>query len=105
MTHGIKHDTGKPPILRGVSHYFPRAIEQVAAVSSFGVRKYAWRNGMTLENAQERYGDALARHLCVDAPNATDDESGLLHAAHAAWNALAYLELLLRANETTEAES
>jgi len=43
----------------------------------------------------EVYGDALARHIMNESQGLYDEESGMLHAGHAAWNALARLEKLL----------
>ena len=48
-------------------------------------------NGATSEHS---YRHALKAHREV-----YDEDSGLTHAAHAAWNALAVLELLLREAE------
>jgi hypothetical protein len=42
------------------------------------------------------YADAMARHQVDEARGGLyDAESGMLHAGHAAWNALARLEKLL----------
>lgn len=94
---GAKLDAGKAPLLRGAIEYFPRALLAVAEVSAFGASKYTWRGWETVPDGVDRYGDAMARHLAkerIDGPN--DPDSGLLHAAHAAWGALARLELILR---------
>lgn len=96
---GVKLDTGKSPVLRGALHYFPRALKAVADISAFGASKYTWRGWESVDGGVERYGDALARHLLAEAAGPVDGESGYLHAAHAAWNALARLELILRADE------
>lgn len=93
---GAKLDAGKPPILRGAIQYFPRALSAVADVSAFGAAKYTWKGWESVPDGINRYGDALARHLLADG---IDPQSNLSHAAHAAWNALARLELLLRAEE------
>lgn len=89
---GRKDDTGKSPVVKGFMEYFPTAIAEVARVSEFGAKKYDWGNWRFVDNGAERYTEALGRHLL--APG-TDSESGLEHAAHAAWNAMARLELLL----------
>ena len=103
-----KYDTGKSDLWRGIFKYFPKALFAVAQVSMFGARKYAWsdyRNGwMKVPDGFERYTSALGRHVLEEGEGQEfDRESGLLHAAHAAWNALARLELLLdqasKANE------
>lgn len=98
---GAKLDAGKVSAYRGAIDYFPRAILSVAAVSTFGASKYAWKGWETVPEGFERYSDALVRHLLAEGKGeVADGDSGLLHAAHAAWNALARLELKLReANE------
>jgi hypothetical protein len=96
----IKHDQNKPPIAQGVLCMFPRAIRAVANISAHGAEKYSWYNWLTVPDGVERYRDAQVRHVmdeAVDGPN--DPDSGHLHAAAAAWNALARLELILRAEE------
>lgn len=92
---GFKDDKTKPLVLRGFLHQFPRAIEEVARVSEFGANKYTWNGWETVDGGVERYGEALARHLLK---HGDDPESWRLHAAHAAWNAMARLELMLRGN-------
>lgn len=99
-TGAIKYDGGKIPVFRGAIDYFPRAIEQVAAVSAFGATKYAWKGWENVSEGFERYSDAMVRHITKRAQGELkDSDSGLLHEAHTAWNALARLELLLREQE------
>lgn len=95
-----KYDGGKSPIYRGVISYFPRAISAVATVSAFGADKYAWGGWKDVPDGYNRYSDAMVRHLGYEAEGQdVDSDSGLLHAAHTAWNALARLELWLREEE------
>ena len=55
---------------------------------------------MSVPHGCERYTDAMYRHLLAEAAGQQcDAESGLAHAAHAAWCALARLELMLRDEE------
>lgn len=67
----------------------PHAIEELAKIFTFGARKYAdnnWLKGMpwTSMNA------SLKRHLAQwEKGEDRDQETGLLHMAHVAWNALA----------------
>ena len=93
---GAKLDAGKAPVVRGALHYFPRALAAVAEVSAYGARKYTWRGWETVPDGVARYSDALGRHLLAEGYEERDGDTGLLHAAHAAWNALARLELMLR---------
>lgn len=93
----IKYDGGKSPVFRGALAYFPRAISLVAAVSAFGASKYAWKGWEGVPDGFNRYSDAMVRHLTYEGQGEdVDPDSGLLHAAHTAWNALARLELLLK---------
>jgi len=98
---GVKADTGKAPVVYGALHYFPRAIEAVAALSAYGAKKYSLRyderNFAFVDNGIQRYTDALGRHLgreIID-QRGIDPESNFMHAVHVAWNALARLELML----------
>jgi len=93
---GSKLDFGKSPVFQGALAYFPRALMAVADVSQFGAKKYTWFGWKTVPDGQNRYTDALLRHLIYEGIGQDEDaDSGLTHAAHAAWNALARLELLL----------
>lgn len=102
---GVKLDGGKSPVLRGMFHYFPRACSAVGTVSEAGAKKYTWKGWETVANGEDRYGDALARHILYEAIEGDyDGETDLLHAAHAAWNALARLELILKRLPVKSAE-
>lgn len=93
----IKFDGGKAPVYRGAISYFPRAIKAVATVSEFGANKYAWKGWENVPDGYNRYSDAMVRHLTYEGEGEVlDPDSGLLHAAHSAWNAMARLELLLK---------
>ena len=78
---------------------FSRALMAVAGVTTFGAEKYAPDGWQHVPNGAERYADALERHLLLGSTERLDPESGLHHKAHAAWNALAVLELALREEE------
>lgn len=102
MKEGVKNDMGKAPIVQGLFRYFPRALRYVAFVSQYGLEKYnleyADRNWSKVKNGFTRYTDALGRHLIDESEGEfVDPESNLFHAGHAAWNALARLELLIQA--------
>lgn len=93
-TPGAKLDAGKVPILQGALEYFPNALREVAQVSYVGAKKYTWKGWESVPDGINRYGNALARHLL--ATELYDADTGCLHAAQVAWNALARLELILR---------
>lgn len=90
---GFKHDEGK--MMAAIPYQeFPHALREVARVATFGARKYVRGNWVYVENAQERYSDALHRHLLAHyGGEKCDAESGISHFAHAAWNLLALLEM------------
>lgn len=85
MNEGIKHDADKPRM-----DLLPfEALEAVAEVLTYGAEKYADNNWQTVENGERRYLAALLRHLVArERGEARGGESGLLHAAHMATNAL-----------------
>jgi hypothetical protein len=97
---GVKYDGGKERahlVLTG----FSRALLEVAWVGTQGALKYAEDDWLYVENGFARYSDAMMRHILKERKSKHDEESGLLHAAHIAWNALARLELGLRALEAS----
>jgi hypothetical protein len=99
-TGAIKYDGGKVCTYRGLIQYFPRAATAVAEISTFGAKKYAWAGWEGVDDGINRYSDAMARHLMKEAMGEeVDPDSGLLHASHLAWGALARLELILREKE------
>ena len=82
---------------------FSRALLAVAEVSTYGARKYSpggWRH---VDDGQTRYRRAGDRHRLARGHEPYDLESGLLHLAHEAWNRLAELELMLRADAVDRA--
>lgn len=93
---GAKLDAGKNRVGLMVSD-FPRALEAVAQVATYGANKYCAHGWASVPDGIERYTDAMHRHLLAEARGEEiDPESGMSHAAMAAWNALARLELLRR---------
>ena len=76
---------------------FARALEQVARVGTQGAEKYSDNGWMHVPDGVRRYTDAMLRHLLAEAMGERiDPATGLSHAAHCAWNALARLDLMLR---------
>jgi hypothetical protein len=97
---GAKMDSGKVPVIRGMFQYFPRACSAVANVSHVGANKYTWNGWETVPDGINRYTDALGRHLLSEKTEGLiDKDTGCLHAAQVAWNAMARLELILKAGE------
>lgn len=91
---GAKLDAGKP--LAGVIGDFGLALLAVAEIGTFGAKKYTRGGWQSVPDGITRYSDAMWRHLLKESQESHDPDSGLTHQAHAAWNALARLELALR---------
>ena len=69
-------------------------IEEVVKVYTAGAKKYAPNNWMRLENGYERYKAALFRHICeFERGNWRDADTGCIHLAQVAWNAIAMLHI------------
>lgn len=100
---GAKLDDGK--IMAGLLADFSLALLAVAEVGTFGAKKYTRGGWQSVPNGVMRYGDALWRHLLAERHEAFAEDSGLKHAAHAAWNALARLELILRAEKQEQEQA
>lgn len=92
----LKFDSGKPRwslLMRG----FAQSLAALVRVLTFGANKYAAHSWRTVPNGEERYRDALYRHLAaIEAGEKCDPESGESHYAHAAFNILALHELELQ---------
>lgn len=88
MSGGAKYDDGKllfRPLTRGLA----LPLRLVAAVLTYGARKYAEDSWQQVPDGYKRYEDALDRHLNAwKAREDFDPESGLLHLGHIACNAL-----------------
>ncbi len=93
---GAKLDAGKVRMDLLLAD-FPRALRAVAEVATAGAAKYTDHGWRRASAGQRRDTAALGRHL-LDEPcgEIHDAGTGLPHAAHTAWNALARLELALR---------
>lgn len=93
---GAKLDAGKPRLALVLGN-FARALWMVGEVGTYGANKYTPNGWLSVPEWQERYDNALWRHLLKDAMGEqVDQDTELLHAAHLAWNSLARLEKLLR---------
>lgn len=89
IAKGLKYDTNKPlPSLLP-----PKAIQSVIKVLTFGAKKYSRENWRNVEGLQERYLDALMRHLfSYHGGEVNDPETDLPHLAHAVCCALYLIE-------------
>jgi hypothetical protein len=96
---GAKDDGGKSRVGLMFSG-FANALASVSEVATYGANKYSPNGWIHVPDNINRYTDALLRHLLARASGQDKDyESNLDHLAHAAWNALAILELTIREQE------
>lgn len=94
---GAKADAGKvrPALVLGE---FARALLEVSEVGTLGAKKYTDRGWVQVLDGVHRYDDAMLRHwLKEKSGELLDQDTRRLHAAHVAWNALARLDLMIRA--------
>lgn len=96
---GAKLDAGKPRLALVLGN-FARALWRIGEVGTYGANKYTANGWLSVPEWEERYGNALWRHLLKEAMGeANDPDTEIEHAAHLAWNALARLEKALREKE------
>lgn len=100
---GAKLDAGKirpTLVLRDMS----RALLAVIKIATDGAAKYSPGGWLVVPNGLDRYEDADLRHMLTRFTGVpVDAQSGSKHLAHEAWNALAKLELAIRAEEADAA--
>ena len=95
-----KENKGKPQ-LSLLFKQFPKALEAVTRCSEYGHNKYKdvdqdHLNFTRVGGGSKTYADAGLRHRIEQG---VDSESGLPHAYHVCWNALAELELWIKENQ------
>lgn len=92
-------------MVRGLIQRFPRAVLAISSLSAYGMKRHGSAldedHLVVLGDAKGQRLDAQGRHLCMEAidKDGMDAESEHHHATATAWNALAYLELLLKEAE------
>lgn len=101
-SEGMKHDSAKPQM--DLLLDFSLALQEIGKVATYGANKYAPGNWLLVEGAERRYMAALLRHLMQSKTEGQDQETGIDHLAHVAWNALAVLELKLRSIDTNQVD-
>ena len=81
----LKYDSGKLKY-----HLVPsESIQAIAEIMTYGAEKYCENSWQGLDDFENRYYDALMRHLeAWRQGEKIDKESGKLHLAHAATNAI-----------------
>jgi hypothetical protein len=96
-TAGAKLDDGK--IQADLLEDFSLALAEIAKVCTYGAKKYSRGGWQSVPDGISRYNSAAWRHRLKRRHEEIDEESGLTHDAHEAWNVLARLELKLRASK------
>jgi hypothetical protein len=93
---GAKGDAGKNR-LGLVLGDFADALWMVGQVGTYGAGKYSDHGWRSVPDGIERYTDAMLRHWVKEQTSIVDPDTGLPHAAHLAWNALARLQKMIDA--------
>lgn len=99
---GEKHNNYKLPMSK-LFKQFPRALQAVVLTSCYGHDKYKnsdqdWMNFSRVKGGNESYFDADIRHQLDREIYGEDDESGLPHVFHEAFDKLAKCELWIKEN-------
>lgn len=80
-------------------------IEKVVEIYTFGAKKYKENSWQNLPDGYRRYKAALFRHITAyEKGEVYDSESGCMHLAHAAWNAIAMLYFGMKEEKSLDAE-
>lgn len=69
------------------------ALLMVSEVGTYGANKYTPNGWKDVPDGRDRYFDALWRHLLKVASESRDQDTQMLHMAHAVWNMLAVHQL------------
>lgn len=93
VKNGVKHDNGKPLIGDMIIDYKVQLLE-LCKVFEHGTKTYGLGNWKQVENGEERFTNAMIRHLLRE-DEVYDEETGLLHAAQVFFNAGARLYFIL----------
>lgn len=93
IKEGVKHDNGKPLIGDMIIDYKVQLLE-LCKVFEHGTKTYGLGNWKQVENGEERFTNAMIRHLLRE-NEVYDEETGLLHAAQVFFNAGARLYFIL----------
>lgn len=77
-----------------------RELEEIARVYTAGAKKYGPNRWQNLPDGYQRYKGALLRHLTeLEKGNDIDEDTGCMHAAQIAWNAIAMLHFKMNEME------
>mgnify|MGYP000059569289 CR=1 FL=1 len=78
-------------------------LEEIGKVYTAGAKKYGPNRWQNLPDGYERYKGAMLRHLTeVEKGNAIDTDTGCMHAAQVAWNAIAMLHFKMKEVEQSK---
>lgn len=94
---GLKFDTGKP-LVGTILDVFPNALMGIGQLIEFGTHKYpSPTNCLLVNNGNNRYKNALMRHLIKHSGGEIiDKETKLPHLYAVAWNALILIEFFIK---------
>lgn len=87
---GKKYDNGKLRLGEMILD-FSKPLSLICEVWMLGAEKYAKSNWRYVNNAFDRYTNAMIRHFILEETEVYDKETEFHHAVHVAWNAIARL--------------
>lgn len=94
-TESVKNDRQDNKVMMDLLPW--AELEEIAKVFTAGAKKYGPNRWQNLPNGYERYKGAMLRHLTeVEKGNAIDTDTGCMHAAQVAVNAIFMLSYKLK---------
>lgn len=98
MKEGIKYDKDKPRYADFLKD-FQDVIEELYKVYEFGTEKYGRGNWKIVQDGENRFTNAMLRHFFK---NGDDNETGINHQTHVAYNSIMRLYYILEKNARKE---
>lgn len=103
MSESIKNDRKDGKVMMELLPW--RELEEIAKVFTAGAKKYGANRWQNLPDGYERYKGAMLRHISeVEKGNIIDEDTGCMHAAQIAWNAIAMLHFKMNEREAIKCD-
>lgn len=94
-TESVKNDRQDNKVMMDLLPW--AELEEIGKVYTAGAKKYGPNRWQNLPNGYERYKGAMLRHLTeVEKGDIFDNDTGCMHAAQVAWNAIAMLHFKMK---------
>lgn len=100
---GLKYDKGKIRIGEMIQD-FCIPFQEICKLWHFGTVKYGKGNWKLVDDAEDRYTNAMIRHFIAEETEVFDPETRLHHSVHVAWNAIVRVFFILRSDNNQKGE-